>query len=96
MTPRSPVLMSLTIGALLAITSSSADAQQSSSDLGKGALAQCWTTTVKVMTMMEGGLLDPPLSAEQQESLYAAIEARDGENYGECVKKLKDMPTVFG
>ncbi len=96
MTHRSPVLMSLTICALLAFTPSGADAQQSSSDLGKGALAQCWTTTVKLMTMMEAGLLNPPLNAAQQESLYAAIEARDGENYGECVKKIQDLPAVFG
>ena len=96
MTHRSPVFMSLAICALLAITPGSTVAQQSSSDLGKGALAQCWTTTVKVMTMMEAGLLNPPLSAKQQASLYAAIDARDGENYGECVKKLQDMPAVFG
>jgi len=85
----------LVAGALLILNASSIGAQQSSSDLGKGALAQCWTMTVKVMTLMQGGMLNPALSAKQEQNLYAAIDARDGENYGECVKLLQDMPAVY-
>lgn len=33
---------------------------------------------------------------EQQPSFYATIEAPHGENYGECVEKIKDMSAVIG
>jgi len=92
---RTTFFMSLVAGALLALGIGGASAQQRSSDLGKGALAQCWTTTVKVMTLMESGGLSQPLSGKQEQSLYAAIEARDGENYGVCVEKIKDLPSVY-
>lgn len=95
MNNRLPVSISLATGVLLALTLGGAGAQQSSSDLGKGALAQCWTSTVKVMTLMEAGLVNPVLNGKQQQSLYAAIEARDGENYRECVEKMQDIPAEF-
>jgi hypothetical protein len=47
------------------------------------------------MTLMESGGLSQPLSAKQEQSLYAAIEARDAENYGACVEKIKDLPSVY-
>lgn len=95
MSHRTPLFMSLVAGTLLTLGIGGASAQQSSSDLGKGALAQCWTATVKVMTLMESGGLSQPLSAKQEQSLYAAIEARDAENYGACVEKIKDLPSVY-
>lgn len=95
MTIRTHLALPIVAGALLALNAGVIGAQQSSSDLGEGALAQCWTMTVKVMTLMQGGMLNPALTAKQEQSLYAAIDARDAENYGECVKKLQDMPAVF-
>jgi hypothetical protein len=92
---RLPLSISLATGAFLALTLGGAGAQQTSGDLGKGALAQCWTSTVKVMTLMEAGLVNPPLSGKQQQGLYAAIEARDAENYGECVEKMQEIPAEF-
>jgi hypothetical protein len=47
------------------------------------------------MTLMEAGLVNPPLSGKQQQGLYAAIEARDAENYGECVEKMQEIPAEF-
>ena len=67
-------------------------AAQDDKDAAETLLAQCWKGTVTIETLMQVGAQDPELNAEQTQSLYKAVEARDAGDYDSCVKELENLP----